>query len=167
MAAQSPAGRVAALIGPESPVLSVELVLFGIWGLVAPYLGKAIGFAVDTRPINEVVDHVVPGIVILGVSITAIVMRRRAVWGSVAIVAAGIWMTATHIPLIKQAADGDASMSAALWHSIPGMVVLALGAIATYVDTMALVAEENARLEGEAADGTAPEASDTAGPVAH
>ncbi|HET9051477.1 MAG TPA: hypothetical protein VFO60_07215 [Candidatus Dormibacteraeota bacterium] len=159
MAEERSAGRLALLVAPDSAVLSVELVLFGIWGTVAPYLGKAIGFDVDTRPINEVVDHVVPGAVVLAVSVVAIVTRRRTVGGSLAILAAGIWMTATHIPLIRQAADGQETMSAALWHSIPGMIILALGAVATLADTLALMAQERASAAAQAE-------TDSAGPVA-
>lgn len=145
MSGERRAGAAAFGVATDSPLISVELLLFGTWGILVPYLGRPAGFVVDTRPINEVVDHVIPGIVVVAVAASYLVLRRRTFAGSLAVVAAGIWMTATHIPLLKQAADGQASMQAALWHSIPGMVILALGVIAGVVDAVTANAEASDR----------------------
>ena len=44
-------------------------------------------------------------------------------------VLAGLWMTATHLPLIVQARNGEAPWGASLYHSIPGFVVLLFGVV--------------------------------------
>lgn len=43
------------------------------------------------------------------------------------IVLAGFWMTATHVPLVLQAMDGEVSWGAALYHTAPGLAVMAVG----------------------------------------
>jgi hypothetical protein len=99
-----------------------------------------------TRDLNtemrvEVADHVVPGLVMLGVSLTMLVRSRRATTESepgmlplaagFTILLAGLWMTATHLPLVNQArrSQNDVSWFDATWHTVPGLIVLALGLV--------------------------------------
>lgn len=121
-------------MGPRSPLLAVEMLLFGAWGLVVPYAGRPLGLTVNTLPGIEVVDHVIPGAAVVVVAGVALFRRRRTLFTSLVATAAGGWMTATHVPLLRQAAKGQESMGAALWHSLPGMVLLAIGLLATVVD---------------------------------
>ncbi|GAC1337686.1 MAG: hypothetical protein NVSMB29_02380 [Candidatus Dormibacteria bacterium] len=121
--------------GPRSPIIAVELLLFGLWGLTAPYLGRVLGLDVDTAATAEIADHVVPGLAVLVVAATALSSGRRTRGGSLLVGACGVWMTATHVPLLRQAIDGQASLAASLWHAIPGMVILMLGAIAIVIDS--------------------------------
>lgn len=128
--------RWAAMLSPTSPVLTVEFIVFGTWGILAPYVGRPFGLIVDALPLVEVVDHVVPGALVLAAAAISLVTGRRSFAASVAVMVAGVWMTATHVPLLVQAANGVASMPAALFHSIPGMVLLVLGAVATLADVL-------------------------------
>ncbi len=81
----------------------------------------------------EVVDHVVPGVVLIMVSVAALALRRSRrptdhllVAGLVALLA-GIWMTATHVPLVAQATRNEASWAAAAYHTAPAVAVTVLG----------------------------------------
>ena len=82
----------------------------------------------------EFIDHVVPGTVVIVVSLLALLIRRRAttlgpLFGmGLVIVVAGIWMDATHLPLVLQATRSEAPWGATLHHSLPGLAVLLLGA---------------------------------------
>lgn len=136
-AAPTPRRRLVEMVGPGSPVLAVELLLFSIWGILAPYAGRPVGLIVDAMPIVEVADHVIPGAAVLAVAGVSLAAGHRFFAGSLLVLLAGIWMTATHVPLLVQAANGGASMSAALFHSIPGMVIVVLGAIAVVADAAA------------------------------
>lgn len=136
-AAPGPRRRLLEMVDPTSPVLAVELLLFGVWGILAPYAGRPVGLIVDAMPIVEVVDHVIPGAAVLAVAGLSLAAGHRFFAGSLLVLLAGIWMTATHVPLLVQAANGGASISAALFHSIPGLVIMVLGAIAVVADAAA------------------------------
>ena len=104
--------------------------VIGAWAVVPPYLGPAL--ATDARV--EIADHVVPAIVILALS-TALVVRRAAIPAIVMFAAgltialAGLWMFLTHVPLLAQAARGQAPVLAVAWHSVPGVAVIVLGVV--------------------------------------
>ncbi len=106
-------------------------VVTGCWALLPPYSGPAL----NTETRVEVVDHVVPGVVLIVVSVAAIVLapsRRSAEYllvpGLVALLA-GIWMTATHVPLVAQAARNEVSWPAAGYHTAPAVAVTVLGLV--------------------------------------
>ena len=99
-----------------------------------------------TRDLNtemrvEIADHVVPGILMVAVSIAMLVRARRStpqtgtfpLIAGFAILLAGLWMTATHLPLVNQARarQNDVSYLDAAWHTVPGLVVMVLGAVWT------------------------------------
>lgn len=94
-----------------------------IWGAIAPYAGPYLGFMVQTRPIVEIIDHVVPAVVLLGVATVAIRTRGLPLPAALIATLAGMWMTGTHAPLLLQAARNEVAIGAALWHSLPGMVL--------------------------------------------
>jgi len=111
-----------------------RLPLFGmvvaVWASLPPYIGPAL------RPLEvrkEIADHVVPAVVLFTLSVAALALRRRRLPGMGLLVAgltvtlAGIWMTATHVPLVAQAMRHQVSSTVAAWHSAPGVAVLALG----------------------------------------
>lgn len=131
---ERPQPRWRATVSASSMVLPVELLLFGALGMVVPYLGRPLGLVLDVRPVAEVVDHVIPGGAVVVAAILSIVTGRRWFVVSMVVVAAGLWMTATHLPLLVQAANGDADLAAAVFHTVPGIVILALGVIASVVD---------------------------------
>ena len=104
----------------------------GAWALLPPYSGPYL--ATSNRV--EVADHVVPGVLLLVVSVTGLLMARRPQGpgeflfvAGLAVVLAGIWMTATHVPLVLQAARDEAPVGAVVYHTLPGLAVLALGVV--------------------------------------
>ncbi|MEO6121695.1 MAG: hypothetical protein ABIW46_04475 [Acidimicrobiales bacterium] len=113
--------------------LPIAGLVIGVWALLPPYSGPEINTA--TRV--EVADHVVPAALLLGISLWALLAARRPSSGSgsamlvagFGVVLAGLWMTATHLPLVAQARRDQVTEAAAAYHTIPGLVVLALGAI--------------------------------------
>lgn len=122
----SPGGR---------PLLPLAGLLVGVWAVLPPYSGPEINTATSV----EVADHVIPAVVLLGVSAWALVRSRRPrpagqapgsglLVAGMAIVLAGLWMTATHVPLVNQARNDQVGTAAAAYHTIPGLVVLGLGA---------------------------------------
>lgn len=105
--------------------------LVGCWAVLPPYTGPAL----NTSDQVEFVDHVVPAIVIIAISVLAFLFGRRPNATSVlfpaglGIFLAGFWMTATHAPLVLQATRDQAPWDATIYHSLPGLAVLALGAV--------------------------------------
>ncbi len=112
----------------RSAALPVAGVAIAVWAVLPPYVGPALA----TDPTVEIVDHVVPAVVVLAVALGTLAAGTRAAGtplfvGGLVIALAGFWMMATHIPLVAQANRGEAPWGATLWHSVPGLVVLAFG----------------------------------------
>ncbi len=114
----------------------VRLALAGViaagWAVLPPYSGPAL--ATSTRV--EVADHVVPGLVLLVVALAVLVTAGSRSLSPVVLLGAGLlvslaglWMTFTHLPLVAQAVDAQAPWAATLYHTVPGLAVLALGFI--------------------------------------
>ncbi|MDP8930919.1 MAG: hypothetical protein M3O70_20695, partial [Actinomycetota bacterium] len=97
----------------------------------APYLGPIFGLVVTTRPIVEVVDHVLPGLVVLGIALLIILTGRLPLPAALLAVLASLWMAGTHIPLLLQARTGGVQLASALWHAAPGILLFALTVAAT------------------------------------
>ncbi len=110
--------------------LAGALVVLGVLATVAPYAGRALGLAVDTRAIVEVLDHPVPGALVIAVGGYGTLRGRVPLPAALLATLAGFWMAATHLPLLAQVGDGRAQLDAALFHSLPGIGVLVV-AIAT------------------------------------
>lgn len=106
-------------------------VVVGAWALLPPYSGPALNTAARV----EFADHVVPGVLVLAISIVSLLMARRdnadqLLFGAgLGVVLAGFWMVATHLPLVFQATRQQAPWGATLYHSAPGVAVLVLGAV--------------------------------------
>jgi hypothetical protein len=82
----------------------------------------------------EIADHVVPGVVVVVVSIVALVTLARSSDRStfmfaagLVVVLAGLWMFATHVPLLAQASRGEVTWGAALYHTGSALTVLVFG----------------------------------------
>lgn len=113
----------------QYPIAGVAI---GVWA----FLPKVAGPALNTADRVEFADHVVPAIVIVLASVTSFaVVRRSAQPGTALFVAgllvalSGLWMTATHFPLLVQAFRDEVDWGAALFHSLPGLAVLTLGTL--------------------------------------
>lgn len=105
----------------------------GVWALVPPYVGPSLATAARV----EFADHVVPAAAILSIAGATLWASARGVTPTLLFVAglgvvlAGLWMTATHVPLVLQAMRGQAPWGATAYHSVPGLAVLALGGLWT------------------------------------
>ncbi|MGQ0520150.1 MAG: hypothetical protein ACT4PX_03225 [Actinomycetota bacterium] len=106
----------------------------GAWALAAPYV--LLGPDLNASAKNEFADHVVPGVVMLGLSVALLVRQGRGITGGAfpllagfGVLLAGLWMTATHLPLVSDARRGAVSYGLAAWHTLPGVVVMVLGGV--------------------------------------
>lgn len=95
----------------------------GIWGTIAPYIGPE----VTVRAIVEVVDHVVPGVVVLGVALLYLYRKRVDLVTAGLTFLAALWMFATHVPLLAQAVNGETPWAGSLWMFVPSALVLGSG----------------------------------------
>jgi hypothetical protein len=82
----------------------------------------------------EVVDHLIPGLIVFGTSAILLMVMRRAPVPGLALLAsglvidlAGLWMAATHLPLVAQAARHEAPWGATIYHSAAAVLVLIFG----------------------------------------
>ena len=105
------------------------------WSLLPPYSGPEL----NTEMRVEIADHVVPGILMLVLSVAALVRSRRAgarspagsfmLLAGLGILLAGFWMVATHVPLVAQARRGEVPGGTAAYHTAPGIAVMVLGLV--------------------------------------
>lgn len=118
-------------------MLALVIGALGAWSIAVPYVGNAIGFDINVAAKLEVVDHVIPGVI---AAITAMYAYRKLRAGATAetfpyLIAvgvsllAGLWITATHIPLLVEASRKTVEWAPALWHSLPGMPIPVLAAV--------------------------------------
>ena len=113
---------------------AAALAAIGAWTVVVPYLGHVLGLGVDVPSRVEVVDHVVPGVIVAAVAGGVWTLAtRRPVGGTLPVVLggsvcflAGFWVLATHVPLVADAADGQESWAAALWHASTALPIVAM-----------------------------------------
>ncbi len=122
--------------GSSPLTLVVVLTLLGAWSAAVPYVGKATGLEAPVRSTVEVLDHVVPGLLVAAFG--GVALRLRAGGGpagaaGLAAVAAlsvcllsGLWMTSTHLALVVGGIRGLASPGAVVLHALPGPVIAAL-----------------------------------------
>ena len=115
------------------PSLVVVLGALGAWSIVVPYLGPVLGLELDVAQNVEVVDHVVPGVLIVACSAALLSLLRRDQPGSVvalglacAIALGGLWIAATHLPLLRDASRGIVPWGTACFHTASGLIILAL-----------------------------------------
>lgn len=112
---------------------AIALTALSAWAIAVPWLAAAIGLELEVATRLEIADHVVPGLIMLA---TAAVLAARGgpsgggvVWIGASGIAflTGLWITATHVPLIPQAVEGLAPWGAALLHLSAGPPILAAG----------------------------------------
>lgn len=101
-----------------------------VWASLPRYSGPKLNVA----PSTEMVDHVFPAVVVLLASLAGIAAGRRATGpgstrflGGMAVLLAGLWMMATHLPLVAQAGRGDAPWPATIYHTSSALAVFGLG----------------------------------------
>jgi len=118
--------------GSSAAVRSVATagLVVGAWALVPPYLGPVL----VTKSSAEFADHVLPGLAVLLISSGCLVASHRldptlGFLAGLGVVLAGFWMTATHVPLVLEAFRDVVPWLTAAHHTIPGLVVLGVGAV--------------------------------------
>ncbi len=115
----------------------LALVALGGLSMLPPYVGPPLGLELDVPAKVEVVDHVLPGVVVaLCGGLGALLVRRRprgdAGVGSLVLYSgaflAGLFQTATHAGLLLEAGDRLTPWGAVLLHSTlaPVITVIAL-----------------------------------------
>jgi hypothetical protein len=105
------------------------------WAIAVPWIARVLGLELGVPTRLEVIDHVVPGVVVL-VCCAALAHPTAAgpagslPWLGIAGIAclSGVWITATHAILLPEAIDGVSPWGAALLHlsAGPPIAVLAL-----------------------------------------
>lgn len=121
--------------------LPVVGILAGVWAALPRFVSPDLNVAAR----REVADHVVPAVVVIALSVIALVLARSGAApemfmfiAGLAICLAGLWMVATHVPLVAQAARGEPGVSwvATIWHCASAVAVAVLGIVwvATYWD---------------------------------
>mgnify|MGYP000215093656 CR=1 FL=1 len=134
-AARKPAPAVAAPApGPDLAKL-MPLVGLGVavWASLPRYSGPKLNVSAST----EFANHVIPAILVLLASIVGIMAGRRPqgpgalrLIAGMAVLLAGLWMMATHIPLVAQTLRGGpdaASWPATIYHTASALAVFGLG----------------------------------------
>lgn len=120
--------------GPDLPRLMPLMGLpVALWASLPQYSGPAI----NTSDTAEFVDHIIPAVLVVLCSLAAIAVSRRPQGpGAVRFIAgmgvllAGLWMIATHFPLVTQTMRGGpeaASWAATIYHSSSALAVFGLG----------------------------------------
>ncbi len=114
----------------RAPLLPVVGLVVGACATLPVLVGPQLA----TAEAVEVADHLIPGLVVLSVSALVLAIgRSRPVSGVVMLGAgmiislAGLWMVATHVPLVAQAARHEAPWGGTIYHSASAAMVLAFG----------------------------------------
>ncbi|MDQ4071169.1 MAG: hypothetical protein M3203_17120 [Actinomycetota bacterium] len=131
------------------PDLARLLPFFGLgvafWASMPQWSGPQL----NVEPAKEVVDHIVPAVVVLLASIVGIYASRRPqgpgalrFMAGMAVLLAGLWMMATHLPLVAQALRDEAPWPATIYHNSSALAVFGLGLLWSTV-TWAEAGEES------------------------
>ena len=113
------------------------LVALAAWAMTVPWIAEAVGQGLEVPDRLEVVDHVVPGAVVLAACVVLLTVDAtslaRLVAGGVACLA-GVWITAAHAVLLPEAIDGVSPWGAALLHLSAGPPITVVAAWMLLVD---------------------------------
>jgi hypothetical protein len=113
----------------------VALALLGALSIAPPYLGPLRGLELDVKASVEVVDHVLPGVlIVLCAGIAALQVRRDEaaedstfglmLMGTCAL--AGLWQTVTHAPLVLDGGEPGSPWDSVILHSTAGPLLVLL-----------------------------------------
>jgi hypothetical protein len=111
------------------------LLALSVWSMLPPYVGPWIGLELNVSAAVEAVDHLLPGAVATAASGYALILGRRGETETTGALAAlglcalaGLWETASHLPLVLDAGDSERPWDAVLFHSAagPAMVIISL-----------------------------------------
>ena len=130
-AAQGPSGP---LTGKPAPDLARILPLVGLgiafWATLPQWSGPKL----NVEASKEVADHIVPGAVVLLASLVGIWAGRRPqgpgafrFMAGLGVLLAGLWMMATHLPLVFEAMRDESPWPATIYHTSSALAVFGLG----------------------------------------
>jgi hypothetical protein len=121
--------------GPGNPTAPAWLpyvgVVVALWAALPHFLTPHL----NTKDSAEVVDHLIPGVVVLAVCATVLLLRNRPAADTAGFLAglvlllAGLWMAATHVPLLAQATRGEAPWPGTIHHTASAAAVLAFSVV--------------------------------------
>lgn len=135
--AQAPKTKPVAAAPAPGPDLARLMPLVGLGVAVWASLPQYSGPKLNVSSSKEVADHIVPAVLVLLASIVGILAGRRPqgpgalrLIAGMAVLLAGLWMMATHIPLVAQTmrgGDDAASWAATIYHFSSALAVFGLG----------------------------------------
>ena len=124
---------VAATAAP-GPDLARILPLVGLGVAFWASLPKYSGPALNTSASAEMASHIIPAVVILLASLVAILAGKRPqgpgalrLIAGMVVLLSGMWMLATHLPLVAQATRDEAPWPGTIYHSASALAVFGLG----------------------------------------
>lgn len=130
-AAKAPVEEAAQKPGPD---LARLLPLVGLGVAVWASLPKFSGPALNTESAVEFTSHIIPAVLIALASIVGILAGRRPqgpgalrLIAGLAVLLAGLWMMATHLPLVAQATRDEAPWDGTIYHTASALAVFGLG----------------------------------------
>jgi len=101
-----------------------------LWASLPKYSGPTL----NVEPAKEVADHVIPAVVVLLCAVVGLVASRRAqgpgalrFMAGMGVLLAGLWMMATHLPLVAEAMRDEAPWPATIYHTSAALAVFGLG----------------------------------------
>ena len=115
---------------PEGPFpfgfFGLGLVI-GLYAMLPAFAGPQL----HVQRITEVVDHVIPGLIVLALVASGILLGARPAglmlaFGAV-VTLAGLWMVDTHIGLLRQAVHHEVDLVAAGFHVSTALAVFLFG----------------------------------------
>lgn len=117
--------------GPDlAKIMPVVGVGIALWASLPKYSGPALNTSADA----EFASHVLPAVVVLLAAIVGIAAGRRPqgpgalrLIAGMTVLLAGMWMLATHLPLVAQATRGEAPWPGTIYHSSSALAVFGLG----------------------------------------
>lgn len=120
--------------GRPSGIWMVEtLAGLGAFSVAAPFLGRALGLTAPNRLGIEIRDSLVPGVVVLILSLLALRLILRGDGSTdyfhvlaLATGAAGLWITLGHLYFLGEAFGGGPTAEKLLVHLVPGLAMLLL-----------------------------------------
>ena len=121
-------------VAPAGPDLARSLPLVGLaiafWASLPQWSGPKL----NVEASKEVADHIVPAVFVLLASLAAIWAGRRPqgpgairFMAGLAVLLAGLWMMATHLPLVFEAMRDEAPWPATIYHTSSALAVFGLG----------------------------------------
>ena len=151
----APEEEAAASAVKPAPDVRTFLPYVGLFIAFWASLPKYSGPFLNTSDSAEFADHIVPAVLVGVVSVVALLARKRAggpgavpFFCGMAILLAGFWMVATHVPLISEAFRDLAPWAATIYHSSAAFAVFGFGLFWTvthWSDLAALEAAEEAK----------------------